>query len=309
MLIEVDQKEFKNRFILQPHPFLALPFLELNRYKVDRLVYLIENKKRKVDIGLVVGIIDNVLLSPFSAPFGGFHFRHNNIRIKEIDLFLEDLKTFMTKNSLIKIKLTLPPDLYHASLNAKTINVLLRNGFEMQIPEITNWVDLIKFSGSFSDGNTRTNYNKAVKAKLVFKAISNVNEKKSAFDLICKNRQKFSRPIYMTFTDLLKTSNLWPIDFFKVVDEKEELLAAAIFYRAHPEIIYGAFWGDTALGRTLKAMDFLAFNLWNHYKELDFNAIDFGISTESGVPNEGLLRFKEAHDSVSSLRYSFQWQP
>jgi hypothetical protein len=55
-------------------------------------------------------------------------------------------------------------------------------------------------------------------------------------------------------------------------------------------------------------MDFLVLQLWSHYKALGYRYIDLGISTESGVPNEGLLRFKETHECVSSLRHTLTKQ-
>lgn len=309
MLIEVDQKEFKNRFVNQTNPFITSAFLELNKNKVEKLVYLIENKKKRIDLGIIAGIKNGVLMAPFSAPFGGFYFRHDNVKVNEINIFLDLLKNYVINEQLSKFSLTLSPDIYNPSFNAKMINALIRNEFSMGIPEITNWVDLKQFSGIFSDSNTRTNYGKAVRNKLEFVPISEVDYKKQSFDLICENRRNFGRPIYMTFDDILATENLWPIDFFRVHDSENNLLASAIFYRSHAKIIYGAFWGDNELGRRLKAMDFLALNLWNHYKNLHYNFVDFGISTESGIPNEGLLRFKEAHNSLSSLRFSFEWKP
>jgi hypothetical protein len=43
-----------------------------------------------------------------------------------------------------------------------------------------------------------------------------------------------------------------------------------------------------------------------YYKNLGFKYIDLGISSESGIPNEGLMRFKESHEAVSSLRFRFR---
>jgi hypothetical protein len=54
-------------------------------------------------------------------------------------------------------------------------------------------------------------------------------------------------------------------------------------------------------------MDFLVFNLWSHYKAAGFTLIDLGISTVEGIPNEGLLRFKETHECQSSLRFTLKW--
>jgi hypothetical protein len=133
-------------------------------------------------------------------------------------------------------------------------------------------------------------------------------EKMEIYDLICKNRAKYGRPIYMTFKDIIDMNRLWPVDFFKVNSGDGSIVASAIFYRNHPDIGYAVFWGDNEAGRQLRAMDYLAFNLWTYYKDLGYKYLDLGISTEAGSPNEGLLRFKESHESTSSLRYKFVLQ-
>ena len=307
MLVEIDKNKFRDHFYKDPHPFISTPFLELNKSKIERLVYLVENKNSKIAIGMAAGINKGALLSPFSAPFGGFHFKQDKIYVREIEKYLNLLKEYVRKNKLKKVKITLPPGIYNHSFNAKMINSLIRGGFSMGIPEITNWVDISKFSGTFSDRDTRTYYNQAIRNELSFKLVDQLLEKEKVFNLVFENRRKFGRPIHMTFEDVLKTNELWPTDFFQVTDKNDFLVASGIFYRAHPKIIYAVFWGDNELGRPLRAMDFLAFNIWNYYKSLSYEFIDLGISTESGIPNEGLLRFKETHDCISALRYSFEW--
>ena len=307
MLIAIEKKKFKDYFNNDPHSFITTPFFDLNKSKIEKLVYLIVDNDKKVSLGLVVGIKNKKLLSPFSAPFGGFHFRNDKIYISEIDEFLISLKKYINKNELSGFKITLPPNIYHQSFNAKMINSLIRNGFKMAIPEITNYVDLKSFSGTFTDRNSRNYFNQAVKNELAFEMVTNFYDKEKVFDLIVENRQKFGRPIYMTIEDVLRTSRLWKTDFFKVIDKDNNLVASAIYYRFDYKISYAVFWGDNDLGRPLRAMDFLAYNLWNFYKKLDYEIIDLGTSTESGLPNEGLLRFKETHNCISSLRFSFEW--
>jgi hypothetical protein len=115
------------------------------------------------------------------------------------------------------------------------------------------------------------------------------------------------RPIHMSFEDVLSATTIFPTDFFKVVNVDQEIIAGAIMYRFHKEIVYALLWGDSLNGRSDRAMDFLVFNLWSHYKAAGFNVIDLGISTVEGIPNEGLLRFKETHECQSSLRFTFKW--
>jgi hypothetical protein len=307
MLIEVDKITYKRYFPVDPHPFISEQFIELNKGKVDKIIRLIDDCKKPV-IGLVAGIRNGLLLSPFSAPFGGFHFHNEIIYISEVDSFLSSLKAYIEFEGFKGIDLTLPPDLYNLTFNTKTINSLIRCGFRLKTPEITNWVNLQRFEGEFSQKNSRKYYKQAVNNGLTFNITSDEAEKKEVYALISRNRARFNRPIYMTFKDLMDTGNLWPIDFFRVNTNDHTLAASAIFYRFPTEICYGVFWGDSEICRPLRAMDFLAYNLWVHYKNQGFNYMDLGISTESGKPNEGLLRFKESHDAISSLRFSCLWQ-
>ncbi len=306
MILEVTEKEYMRRMGEAPHFFISEEFVNLNINKVDRIIRLIEDKP-KVNLGLVVGLKNNILLSPFSAPFGGFHIRNQDIYISEIENFLFELEEYMTKEKISKFCVTLPPFLYQQSFNSKLINVLIRIGYKINIPEITNWIPLVEFNGEYGNRKSKEYYRQAVKNNLKFYKITDELLKQNAFSLIENNRKKFNRPIYMTFQDLKNMEAIVPVDYFIVVDANENILSSGIFYRFNNEIVYAVFWGDNELGRPLRAMDFLIYNLITFYKNEENKFIDLGISTESGIPNEGLLRFKETHESLSSLRYSFEW--
>ena len=306
MLLEVCSKTYNTLFQKSPHPYIQSDFIDLNQKKVEKVVRLLENEK-KVSMGLVAGINNNILKSPFSAPFGGFHFRSDNQYISEIENFILKLINYAKANCLNRIELTLPPFIYHESFNSKVINVMLRNGFSIEIPDITTWLDLKKFKGAFTNRTSRQYYRQALKHNLHFSHLSDRDEKEKAFSIILQNRSRFGRPIYMTYQDLKNTAKLWPVDFFCVYDEENLMVSAGVFYQGHERIIQGVFWGDNEAGRSLRAIDFLSLNIWNYYKNLGFDAIDLGISTENGIPNEGLIRFKESHDCISSLRYSLFW--
>lgn len=305
MLVDVSAKDFKQHFNSDPHPFISEAFLELNKWKVDKLVRLIPDNM-KVSLGLVAGIKNNILLSPFSAPFGGFHYRSEHIYISEIEQFLENLFKYAKEERLNSIFLSLPPSIYQQSFNSKAINTLLRLGYEMLIPDITCWVDLSHYNCRFSYKMCRNNYKTAVRNSLVFSVLTNVQDQEKAYDIILGNRMKYRRRINMTFEDVMRINELWPVDFFAVYTQSGEMVASAIFYQFPGNIAYGVFWGDNFIGRTLKSMDFLSHNLWSHYKAIGYQYIDVSSSTECGIPNETLLRFKEVHECRSSLRFNFR---
>jgi hypothetical protein len=306
MLVDTDNKIYRHYFPTSPHPFITESFLELNKRKTDRIVRLIEDREKK-EIGLVVGVRNDVLHSPFSAPFGGFHFRNEIIYSSVIDNFIGSLKEYIRSHSLKGIDITLPPDIYHPTFNAKMINSLIRMGFKASIPDITGWVILEDLKETFTQKNSREYFRQAVRNGLSFEVVTDYQDKILVYDLIRENRAKFGRPIFMTLEDIINTGTIWPVDFFRVNDSEQTMVASAIFYRNLPEICYAVFWGDNDTGRKLRSIDFLAFNLWSFYKNLGFKYVDVGISTESGTPNDGLLRFKESHESISSLRYRFTW--
>lgn len=307
MLIEVDPKKYRKAFPSDPHPFISDAFTELNAGKVERLVRLVDDSSRP-DIGLVAGLKDGVLRSPFSAPFGGFHFRHEIVYASRIDGFIESLKSYAASEGIDAIEITLPPDIYHPTFNAKTVNSMFRNGLRFQSLEITNWVDLETFDGQFSEQNSREYYRQSLRNGLQFRPAADDGERMEVYRLVTENRARFGRPIYMSFDDVMNTSALWPTDFFMVTAADGSLVASAILYRSRSDICYFLFAGDCPAGRSLRAMDHLFLNIWTHYKSLGFRYIDLGISTKDGHPNEGLLRFKESHNSVSSVRFTFFWR-
>jgi len=306
MIIDVDAKTYKSLFQIDPHPFISEKFVDLNSDKVERILRLVNNPD-KPSLGLIVGVRNRILLSPFSAPFGGFHFNHELVYAGVINEFIRDIKLFIQLNDIDGIQLTLPPDIYLQTINSKIINSLYYNDFKINSVEITNWVNLNLFENKFKQKSAREYLNQALRKDLSFQLVTEIDDKYKAYELIKMNRMRFGRPIYMTFDDLVKIEKIWETDYFIVYDKNHEVLASAIFYRAHETIAFALFWGDNEVGRPLRAMDFCAFNLWSYYKKSGYQFIDLGISTESGIPNEGLLRFKETHEAVSSLRYSFSW--
>ena len=305
-LRSVDATEFNYYFSHDSNPFISEKFINLNAHKVDRIVRLVQNSD-KVQVGLIAGIKDNVLRSPFSAPFGGFHCKGENIYISVIDSFIQNLIVYAHAENITKMYITLPPDIYCQRSNAKIVNALTRLGFQMQLPDITNWVDLREFNNAYTHNASRTYYNQAVHKKLTFAEATTAQEKEFIYTIITDNRARKERPIYMTFDDILLINSIFPLDFFTVKNANDDIVAGAILYRAHPEIVYALFWGDSVEGRSDRAMDFLIFNLLFYYKSADYSYIDLGTSTEAGTPNEGLIRFKETHECLTSLRYTFTW--
>ncbi|WP_289030016.1 hypothetical protein, partial [uncultured Algoriphagus sp.] len=127
-VIESTLKEFGNIFPNAFHVFGSAEFNHLNAAKVDEVFYLIF-KDSKHRLGLVVGILDGIVKSPFSAPIGGFVFLNEEVKIHQIDGAVEALIQWVEKKRFNGIEITLPPSIYHPSFIAKQLNAFYRAGF------------------------------------------------------------------------------------------------------------------------------------------------------------------------------------
>lgn len=306
-LVEVTMNDYYQLFPKDPHPFLSKGFIELNQAKVSQLVFLVD-KMPKPSIGLVAGITQGVLSSPFSAPFGGFHYHHEAIYISTIETFIDQLIEYAIEKNIQSMHFTFSPAIYQFSFNAKLVNVLYRKSFQPMLPDLTHWIKLGLFTGTFVHKRSDQNIKKAIKEGLTFEKLETLKSKKIAFQIIVNNRVRLHRPIYMNFEALLLVEKLWPVDYFGVFSNNKKMIASAILYEFPSNIACAIFWGDEEEGRGVRSMDFLVYQLIIHYKKNGFEYIDLGISTETGIPNEGLLRFKETHEAFTSLRHKFIWE-
>ena len=308
MLTEVSKELFRQHFLQNPHPFISEEFIDLVKHKTDKVVRLIESD-HNVSIGLLAGINDGILCSPFSAPFGGFHFIYDEVVYEEIFRFIAHLKDYAIAEKLKKIQITLPSDIYCSSINAKCVNAFVRLGYTMNIPDIVNWINLNSYNGKSEKKPIRKNINRAIRNNLTFSHVSDEKQMIEAYKIIYENRKMLGREIHMNLSDLQEVNKIFPVDYFLVKNIKNECLASAIIYRGHQKIIQAIFWGDIVPRTQVGVMDFLVMNLFNYYKNLGFDFIYLGRSSIDGIPNEGLIRFKEWHNCTSSLKFTFTWNP
>jgi hypothetical protein len=307
MLVEVSQKEYRKHFPTDASPFISESFISLNELKQDKILRLM--KQDESSIGLLVGLKDGVLRSPFSAPFGGFHYNHEYMFYDQVYNFLSDLKEYVADNGFKQVIITLPPVLYQVNMNAKFVNAFIQLGYTMEKPDINNWVNLKKFDGVWVKSVVAQNCRKAVKHGLIWSVATEKKEMEETYGVICNNREEQGRKIFMKLEDILEVKKVFPVDFFQIREKDGNIVGASIFYRGHEKIVQGVFMGDDMEKRNLGIMNYMYFNIYQYYKEMGFEYIDLGASSLYGEPNQGLIRFKELHNCNTSLRITFTWKP
>ncbi|MDN3676664.1 hypothetical protein QWY90_04990 [Flavobacterium paronense] len=304
-VIEIDSKSYAEIFSKPSHVFNSAIFNSFNAYKCENVYYLIF-KDTKVRLGIILGLREGVLISPFSAPFGGFEYLREDIRLFQIDTALDALKNWSKAYGFKGINIVLPPFFYRENFLNKLSNSLFRAGYLYSNVNLNYQYYLSNFNDNYVSTichNTRRNLKIAFKSELFFEKI-NVEEGDMAYDIIVQNRKERGFPLNMTWKQVLETISIIPIDFF-VVKKDNINIASAIIFHVADGIVQVVYWGDLPQFSDNKTMNFLAYNIFKHYKESGIKIVDVGPSTENSIPNHGLCEFKESIGCDLSPKYSF----
>ena len=111
---EVSALDYTNAIEHHPHIFNTAAFSEINRHKADAVRYLLFADGRKTRFGMVLGERNGRLLSPFSAPFGGFSANKQ----QRLDIIEEAVKALAeyAKSVGKPVYIVLPPAFYAPTL-------------------------------------------------------------------------------------------------------------------------------------------------------------------------------------------------
>ena len=218
-IVEVSSQEYCRTFHDTNHVYNSPEFNELNRCRTNEVKYLffIRNKLR---LGLIAGIKEQLLMSPFSAPFGGFSALKPDIGLSDILLSAKALNEYGRMLSLVEIRITLPPQFYDYSTIAKYINALFAAGYETNNIDLNYHFDLSVFDKNYPDilwKSARKNLRIALKQGMVFRECGCGEDKKVAYDVIKSNRRAKGYPLRMSYDQIIETGKVVDSYFFLVV--------------------------------------------------------------------------------------------
>ena len=304
-ILEVDANQYAEIFSKPYHFFNAAAFNNINAYKCEQVFYLIF-KDTKVRLGIIFGQRNNKLVSPFSAPFGGFLATSEDVKLNQIDAALEALIAWATLKKVEGMRIVSPSFFYNENFLNKVYNCLYRAGFESNNIELNYQFPTHKFNENYQTSlwyNARKNLKRAFQANLTFEKLANENGKQ-AYDVIAQNRKERGFPLRMTWEQVLETTTVMTADFFLVKKEATPIGAAVVFHVAD-QIVQVIYWGDLPQYAEYKTMNFLSFQVFQYYKQQGIAMIDIGPSTEDSIPNHGLCEFKESIGCDISIKTEF----
>lgn len=304
-ILEVDSKTYAEVIINPSHIFNSAAFNALNESKCEQVFYLLF-KDSKTRLGIIFGVRNNILTSPFSAPFGGFECTSEDIRLQQIDAALNSLEVWTKEKSFQGIRIVSPSFFYNENFLNKIYNCLYRASFVSANIELNYQFPTYKFDENYSNSiwyNAKKNLKRAQQSDLTFEKLKPENGK-FAYDIIEQNRKERGFPLRMTWGQVQETMKIITVDFF-VVKKEETPIGSALIFQVTNEIVQVVYWGDLPEFAEHKTMNFLSFNVFQYYKSQGIKNIDIGPSTENSIPNYGLCEFKESIGCDISIKTEF----
>ena len=257
------------------------------------------------NLGIFLRIKEKKALNPYAAPFGGILSKDNRTEYTKVNEFISDLIAYLTDIGIKKLQLVFPAPFYGCNATTKVINSLIQGKFSIKLtPEINNHVPLVNFDVSNYPRNINEIIRKTSRHALTMNEVHDDVDKLVAYNIVKENKKIKSRTMSILYSHLRSLDEVCGARYFLVRNSGLEPVASAITFKTSNNIIYTQFWGDNLIGRDLNAMDYLFINMTQLFKDEGWLIMDLGISSQNGLANSGLLRFKESHLAESTLRFS-----
>ncbi len=304
-IIETTREGYSAQPLAHMHAYNTADFAALNAAKADSVHFLLAAEDGKVRFGLVLGEREGMLLSPFSAPFGGFS-QHKNPSFECVDETVAALRRY-AENRGMNVCITLPPAFYEPRLIAHTVNALSRQGALHHI-DLNYHFHIASFDNydTVSSYAARKNLRRAMTEQWEFVCVDSADAEgvAAAYEVIRLNREEHGYPLRMSLDDVLSTIRIIPADFFIMRHEGQNVAAAQVFHVAEG-IAQVVYWGDLRCCSHLRTMNIFTYRLFAHYRQCGLRMLDIGPSTVDGVPNYGLCVFKESIGCVPTPKFQF----
>lgn len=280
-LREIPVEVFDSLFPKRHSVYDSSGFNLLNGAKVERLkAFALFDENEKPVVGQIFGLRDGLWRAPFSAPFSVASVNGENGSL--VDEFYGRLSDSLEA----PLRLVWSPEVYGMAIpNLPAKERVTDANFHYPMEHFTegHFEQYLSRSG-------RYNHHRAMKHDFEFGETHDIER---AYSLIRKNREAMGYPLAMSLAQVCETVKLVPAHFFIMTLAGEDI-ASAMIYDAAPRIAQVIYWGDLPQGRPFRAMNHLAYKVFEWYdcNRKDITIIDIGPASSDGVRNEGLCQFK-----------------
>jgi predicted N-acyltransferase len=249
----------------------------------------------------------DVLVSGYSAPFGGPDFVRESETVTAIMSFLRGVLDAAALQGIKTVRIKAKPSFY-SKMEEGVQFALLNLGFAVEACELNFHIDLqgVGSGKEYIDRLKPPARRALAHARLepfTFGRADTDTDWASSYEVLRRNREAKGRALRLSLEYLLRIRDTFPgkIRMF-TLDYEDRRCAAALVYRVCHRRDLVVYWGDADHDLPRSPMNLLVYQLVEHAVDERVLSIDVGISSENGTPNQGLIQFKESVLARARLR-------
>jgi hypothetical protein len=252
-------------------------------------------------------IQDKIAYSPLKATFGGVEF-YEDILGEDLLEFMNQIIQFLKSLMIESIEINSYPEGYLNDYQNKILqNCLSKLNFQVKFTEQNYEISITEKSfyetvkGSTAKQLLRT----YTKKGYTFQQELNPNfELIHAF--ISRSRERKNRPMTMSWKQLTNHFKKFTKNFqLFSVTHSEVIVSVGVIIKINDNILYTFYLADDEHYLKDSPTTFLLSGIYEYAKQNNFKILDFGITTDKGILNEGLTKFKQSLGAKMSEKRTY----
>jgi hypothetical protein len=263
-------------------------------------------------IGTLSGIVEgDTFCSGFSAPFGGAEILRAGEPVEHVMEMVERAREQLVADGVRTIRIRCRPPFYTGETSVQFALTTL--GFSVATTDLNYHLDLAPLGSAECyvealKSPARRALGHALGLGLEFDEAADEGEWAAAYEVLRENRVSKGRPMRLSLEYVTTLRDLFPgrVRMY-VLRSGGAVCAAALVYRILPGRDVVQYWGDAHHTLERSPMNVLVYRLVERALGEGVETIDLGISTDHGVPNQGLIQFKQSVLARPSLRPEMEW--
>lgn len=285
--------------------FNETPHLKGQVQPGDEVLTFLLRKGEDTHARLSVFLVNDQGVSPRRATFGGVE-SYPEIPAEALRFFLQEVLNQLRSIGLTRLVIRSFPEGLNPALARVLHQRYLDAGFTVTSTELNQHLAVGEREMMLHD-STRRRLKKSLREGLVFEEWREpVWAEVHAF--VAAARARKQRPMTMSLETLQASVTQLP-GVFQVFTARLQgkLAALTVTVRINDRILYTLYPADDPEFLDLSPLILVNAGLYQYCLDHGYQILDLGISTENGIRNEGLIRFKKNLGALESEKHSYQF--
>jgi GNAT acetyltransferase-like protein len=252
---------------------------------------------------IIFTFLEGKAISGVAATYGSIDF--NAASVDDINFFLRQVIHKLRAEGMSEIQIRHWPSFYSKELEEMSIFEDL--GFTIIHNEVNQHlrVSQERFEEKIRY-NERKKLNQCINKGYRFDLLS-IGSLVDVYKLVRSTRDRKGFPVSMSFDELSATILKLPETYllFGLYDG-DTLIAASVSIRITENILYNFYHADDINYRSTSPLVMLVKGIYEYCQINEIDFLDFGTSSEKGVLNEGLFKFKQNLGSDTSEKVTYK---